>query len=289
MARMQEGDNPRSVSLNSIDLWVQIHDLKPGFMSENIIREVGNYIGQLVESCSSNFKEFWRDYMRVRVSLNLSKPLKRRMKVRKAGDNWFWITFKYENVPTFCFICGFMGHSDKFCSRLFDTPENEIVRPYGIWMRAPFRSQVKPIGAKWLRSGNDSNQWSSGEGEGRMSSGVGGSNQDPKFAQQTVTVGVDDGGVGGKIQNVARAVDSVIKGNYVTESTNQGSRSVIIDTKKRRTDDGLGHTVGLGLNTEVSRESDEEDNMVVENGPNNGNDPKNVKEAGTQKGTRLEL
>lgn len=69
--------------------------------------------------------------------MDLSKPLKRRMKVRRVGNDWFWIVFKYGNVPTFCFICGVVGHSEKFCSRIFDTPENEITKPYGAWMREP--------------------------------------------------------------------------------------------------------------------------------------------------------
>lgn len=58
-----------------------------------------------MESCPSNFT-VWREYLRVRVTIDLEKPLKRRMKVKKSGNEWFWIVFKYENVPTFCFICG---------------------------------------------------------------------------------------------------------------------------------------------------------------------------------------
>lgn len=59
----------------------------------------------------------------IRVKIDITKPLKRRMKLRKAGGEWIWITFKYENVPMFCFICGIIGHSEKFCNTLFDTPE----------------------------------------------------------------------------------------------------------------------------------------------------------------------
>lgn len=149
-ARMKEGDIPRAISLNSMDLWVQIHDLHAGFMTENVVREVGNYIGNFVESCPSNFTGVWREYLRVRVTIDLTKPLKRRMKIRKTGNDWFWIIFKYENVPTFCFICGMLGHADKFCGRLFEVPENEITRPFGSWMRAPFRKPTKMIGAKWI-------------------------------------------------------------------------------------------------------------------------------------------
>lgn len=89
MARPKDGDNPRNEELNTLDLWIQIHDLKAGFMSEKIIKQVGNYIGTFIESCPSNFVGVWREFMRVRVRIDLSKPLKRRMKLRKSGDDWY--------------------------------------------------------------------------------------------------------------------------------------------------------------------------------------------------------
>lgn len=110
---MKEGDISRSVNLNKIYLWVQIYDLRPGLMTERILREVGIYIGEYIESCPTNFSGMWREYMRIRVKIDLSTPLKRRMKVRRTGSDWLWITLKYENVLTFCFICGLIGHSEK--------------------------------------------------------------------------------------------------------------------------------------------------------------------------------
>lgn len=115
----------------------------PGFMSEKIITEVGNQIGRFVSSCPTNFNGVWRKYMCVRVTIDLSKPLKRRMEIRKIGNEWMWITFKYQNVPTFCFICGLLGHSEKYCSQLFEKPECEIIKMYGNWMRALLRRQTK--------------------------------------------------------------------------------------------------------------------------------------------------
>lgn len=141
-----------------MDTWVQIHDLKVGFMSMRIIKEVANFIGAFVKSCPSNFVGVWHEYMRVRVTIDLSRPLKRKMKIRKAGNEDFWINFKNENVPMFCFICGIIGHSKKICERLFEISEQEIVKPYGPWMRAPFRRQIKLVGAKWLRNGVNENQ-----------------------------------------------------------------------------------------------------------------------------------
>lgn len=116
MSRLKEGQNPRCVELNFIDLWVQIHDLKFGFMLEKVLKGIGNYVGRYVNSCPSNSVGVWREYMRIRVTINLSKPLKRRMKIKMAGNEWFWVNFKYENVPSFCFICGIICHLERFCS-----------------------------------------------------------------------------------------------------------------------------------------------------------------------------
>lgn len=152
MARLKEGENPRLVDLSTMELWVQIHDLKIGFMSEKVLKGIGSFIGQFISSCPNNFTGVWREYMRVRVSINLNSPLKRRMKIKMAGEEWFWVNFKYENIPTFCFICDVVGHSEKFCSKLFELNDEEVVKPYGAFMRAPFRGHVKPIGAKWLKT-----------------------------------------------------------------------------------------------------------------------------------------
>lgn len=107
ITRMNEGDIPRWMSLNKLYLWVQIYDMHVGFMSERVLKEVGNYVGKFTEACPKNFSGVWREYMRIRVTIDVTKALKRRMKIRKIGGALIWITFKYENVPTFCFICGF--------------------------------------------------------------------------------------------------------------------------------------------------------------------------------------
>ncbi|KAL8121461.1 hypothetical protein AgCh_018260 [Apium graveolens] len=40
MAHLKEGENPRSVDLNSMELWVQVHDLNPGYMSKKILKGI---------------------------------------------------------------------------------------------------------------------------------------------------------------------------------------------------------------------------------------------------------
>ncbi|XP_060961727.1 uncharacterized protein LOC133031948 [Cannabis sativa] len=151
--RLKQGENPRTIPLNNLDIWVQVHDLQPGFKTERAICQAGNYIGLYLESDPNNFQGIWREYLRVRVRLNIEKPLKRRMKFKKKNGDVFYANFKYEYVPTFCFICGILGHSENFCSQLYDTPPELIKKPYSKEMRAPSRRQNFLTASPWLRTG----------------------------------------------------------------------------------------------------------------------------------------
>lgn len=41
-------------------------------------------------------------FIRVRVHIDVSQPLKRGCMVRLAGTNPFWVEFRYEHLPNFC-------------------------------------------------------------------------------------------------------------------------------------------------------------------------------------------
>lgn len=123
-------------------------------MSSKVGQAVGNYIGCFVTSDARNFDGNIKTFMRVRVAMDIRKPLVRKMKLKREGNgDWFWVNFRYERLPTFCFYCGFMGHSDKFYVKLLDNPSHpsssEFV--YGIWLRAQPRRLVNRPAEKWLR------------------------------------------------------------------------------------------------------------------------------------------
>lgn len=205
-------------------------------MSARILKEMGNYVGEYIEPCSRNFTGVWREYMRVRVVIDLSKPLKRRMKVRKTGGEWIWINFKYENVPTFCFICGLIGHSEKFCNSLFDKPEDEIVKPYGSWMRAPLCRQTNLVCSRWLREGSTEEEggnstMSMNSGETRREEQQSPYNQPTKERRENQGDNANQGkDMGGKVMNSKIGDNSAILG--ASDPLKKGV--VIIDNKKKK-------------------------------------------------------
>lgn len=123
------------------------------FMSQRVVTDIGNYIESFIESDANNFVGVWRDYLRIKVSLKLDNPLKILMNLKKSESIWCWVNFMYEAIPTFCFICGMVGHGEKFCEKLFDTPIDQIEKPYGAWMRVGPRRRSHTLGSKWLRPG----------------------------------------------------------------------------------------------------------------------------------------
>ncbi|KAM6600189.1 hypothetical protein CsatA_019798 [Cannabis sativa] len=164
--RLKRGEDPKMVRLHCLDLWVQIHDLKTGYMLEKVVRKAGDYVGKFVKTDAKNFNGIWREYLRVRATIDIDKPLKRRMKLCKDNGEWIWANFKYEHIPTFCFVCGIIGHSERFCPRRFDEDYNPLVKPYGNGMRAQNKKKNYLIGAQWLRTGSEQEVAGDNGGEG---------------------------------------------------------------------------------------------------------------------------
>lgn len=54
-------------------------------------------------------------YRRVRVMLDVTKPLRRFRWIKDKHGRKIQIDFAYERLPFFCFACGIMGHSERDC------------------------------------------------------------------------------------------------------------------------------------------------------------------------------
>ncbi|KAH9684395.1 reverse transcriptase domain-containing protein [Citrus sinensis] len=105
-----------------------------------------------LESDENNFKGVWRNYMRLRVSIDVRKPLERRMRMKRAGGEWIWVDFKFERLNIFCFICGLLGHIERNCPSLYEDVDGQVTKPYGPWMKAPTRKGMMNSGERWLRN-----------------------------------------------------------------------------------------------------------------------------------------
>lgn len=152
LKKLQPYQSPNEIPFTTVEFWVQVHNLPVGYSSERTMKAIGDYVGEFVYVDKNSFDGSWKAFHRIRVLIDVAKPLKRKMKIKKAGGSWSWIEFKYERLPTFCFICGVLGHADKFCPKLFEGIDKEAEKPYGPWLRAQGRRAQMTMGQRWLLS-----------------------------------------------------------------------------------------------------------------------------------------
>ncbi|CAL9013385.1 unnamed protein product, partial [Prunus brigantina] len=148
---------PSKMILNYADFWVQVHNVPLSCMSTNMGRQIGNSFGRCLDVMEGMDGECLGKFLRIRVSVDVSKPLRRGKKMLLPSGNNVFVEFRYERLPEFCFCCGRMGHVFKVCSFVDQVSKQADDKPYGIWLKAT--KEFHPI-----RAGNPKRSGGSGLG-----------------------------------------------------------------------------------------------------------------------------
>nr|KYP68844.1 Uncharacterized protein At4g02000 family [Cajanus cajan] len=154
VSKIFEGDIPKDTPLNHIDVWVQVHNLPVGFMSQSIGVHLGNSLGKFLEYDSKHNTSLWKSYMRIHIKIDIRSPLQKENKIKKQGGEWKTVIFKYEKIGQLCYLCSILGHNDKFCPKLFEKEDDDGIRLWGPELRAGIRQIPSFGGEQWLREDN---------------------------------------------------------------------------------------------------------------------------------------
>lgn len=126
-----------SLVLNEVPFWVQIHGLEIQLLTRYVGELLGNKVGRVIEvDCSAN-SIAWGRCLRVRVLINVTKPLARGTKVNFDGYSSV-VIFCYEKLSDFCYICGTLDHVERDCPISFTNNFNSSreLRQFEPWLRA---------------------------------------------------------------------------------------------------------------------------------------------------------
>ncbi|KAL8149468.1 hypothetical protein AgCh_006469 [Apium graveolens] len=158
VSKIPAREEPLNVPLWSLEIWIQIHDLSKGFMPEAVGKQLGDFFGEFVMYDGKNNASIWVEYMRVKIKLDVRKPLKRRKKIKRKNGTEFVVSCKYERLGDFCFAYGQVTHTERFCRRNLDNRGEESLKEWGGWLRALPRRIANQSRSKWLRDENDA-EW----------------------------------------------------------------------------------------------------------------------------------
>ena len=109
------------------------HDFSP-----QVASEVGSSLGVVAEVERRQRQDDLNFFMRVRVALPITKPIRRGVYIADSDGERTWVRFKYERLPLFCYYCGILGHDLKHCAQHFAMQKSggEVEYQYGDWLKA---------------------------------------------------------------------------------------------------------------------------------------------------------
>jgi hypothetical protein len=136
-----------------------------GCMNQVVGNQIGSTMGKVEDVAVAEDDVGWGRYLRVRVAINLFKPLERGRTLFISGNSC-WVSFKYEKLPVFCLRCGYIIHGPKGCA------EGSIRKPFhgegsngwGLWLRADDASK-RWGGPKMKKADSSSSPVRSGQGQ----------------------------------------------------------------------------------------------------------------------------
>lgn len=146
------------IPLNGMDIWVRLYDVPLRYVNETMAKLMGNYIGIFISYDTRNKNEVWEDFMRVRVKIDVRKPLKQYKMFIKRDGSTAKIRFMFERLPSFCFVCGIIGHFEKQCKVAYglDSKGKEPIKGWGVNLRAPTRVKEAKQPGQWERDATGS-------------------------------------------------------------------------------------------------------------------------------------
>ena len=140
---MQKFDGSKDVRHMGFELatfWIQVHDLPLRFRNRRVAEKLCEALGT-VKREEEETDIVGDRFVRVRVTLNISKPLCRGRVITLEDGKDLWISFKYERLPNLCYRCGCLSHDERSYELWSASKGNqgEESPQFGPWLRAsPF-------------------------------------------------------------------------------------------------------------------------------------------------------
>ena len=126
--------SPLEFTFDKASFWVQMMNLPLACMSREVGFKLGASVRKVEEVGTEKDGIGWGEYLRVKILIDLYKPLSRGRMLKFDGKSTL-IGFKFERLPKFCYHCGVIHHGEEGCLKR-NRMRNQGVLQFGPWLRA---------------------------------------------------------------------------------------------------------------------------------------------------------
>nr|POE79286.1 hypothetical protein CFP56_15228 [Quercus suber] len=111
-----------------------VEDLLFEHMNEEVGKELGRKLGNVIDVDKRSMQADQAKFLRIRVYLPIDKPFRKGGYISAENEERSWVSFRYERLPVFYFMCGKLRHDERHCD---SSPAKRMGdRQYREWMRA---------------------------------------------------------------------------------------------------------------------------------------------------------
>ena len=136
--RAEDEIDPETLVFKHTAFWVQIQNLPLTALKKEIAMAIGQSTKVIMRTSETDEEVGASRIMRIRVQVDISRPLccGRKIAFPKGGEGW--VSFKYERLPNFYYWCGLLTHSETDCDYWLRNQDNlhSDEHEYGVWMCA---------------------------------------------------------------------------------------------------------------------------------------------------------
>ena len=120
--------SPGNVTFQHSPFWIRVFNIPIKSMNSVVGTRIAKEIGipLVVDALKSGLA--WGPFLRIRVDIDITKPLMRGKMIHIEDVEEGWVYFKYERLPTFCYCCGILGHQDRECRTIQPLTGNSTTR-----------------------------------------------------------------------------------------------------------------------------------------------------------------
>ncbi|KAL5734837.1 hypothetical protein ACOSP7_032698 [Xanthoceras sorbifolium] len=122
-----------SMTFRKVKFWIQVYNAPLVCMNKEVGSFLENKIGELCEIDVGATGDCLGKYLRVRVKIDITKPLQRCLKIDLGADEETILLLRYERLPDHCFHCGLVGHTVRECV-IANKQKGEVDHSFGAWL-----------------------------------------------------------------------------------------------------------------------------------------------------------